>query len=205
MKFLAPVVIALLSITTIDTNAAVIWDESIDGNSASFPSLVLQAGTNEILGTSRWAGDELDPFQFTERDWFNLELRDGLSIQSITTQIINPILIADTTLEILYATAMWTLQDYSYDFKWSEDTRIGEASPYFSYDNLPLSGFNNFILNQAAGLSVPGPFDLSWEYKVTIQVVESASVPEPSSLGLLSIALFAFWFSSRRLKTKGIL
>lgn len=200
MKIFASLIIAFSSALVLNANAAVIWDESIDGNSAGMPSLTLQLGTNEILGTSRWIGDELDPFQFTERDWFGLTLQNGLSIQSITTKIINPVLVSSDSLESLWAQASWTLQDSSYNFKWYEYTRHGESSPYASFDEFPLTGFNNFLLNQAAGLSASNPFDLSWEYKVTIEVVES--VPEPSSLLLALVAFFAIFLSQRSRITK---
>ncbi len=202
MKFFALLIITLSSAFALSANATVIWDESIDGNSASMPSLTLQIGANEILGSSRWAGDEIDPFQFTERDWFGLTLQDGLSIKSITTEITNPVLISSQTLENLWATAMWTLQDWSYDFKWYGYTRIAETAPFANIGEFPLSGFNNFILNQAAGLSNTGSFDLSWEYRVTIEVVESIQVSEPSSLWLALIALVAILRAQRSRATK---
>jgi hypothetical protein len=202
VKFFASLLVTLSSTFALSANAAVIWDESIDGNSASMPSLTLQIGTNEIFGSSRWAGDEIDPFQFTERDWFGLTLQDGLSIKSITTEITNPVLLSSQTLDSLWATAMWTLQDWSYDFKWHGYTRIAETVPFANIGEFPLSGFNNFILNQAAGLSNTGPFDLSWEYRVTIEVVESVQVSEPSSLWLALIALIAIFHSQRSRATK---
>lgn len=197
MKIFASLIIAFSSAIACSANAVVIWDESIDGNSASMPTLTLQAGANEIVGSSRWIGDEADPFQFTEPDWFNLILQNGLSIQSITTEILNPVLVASETLESLWVTAFWSLQNSSYDFKWYEYTRMGEYTPYAVFNDLPLSGLNNFLLNQSSGLSISGPFDLSWEYHITIEVVEAISAPEPSSLWLMLIAAFAFYFSKR--------
>lgn len=199
MKILTSLAIAFLSAVALSSNATTIWDESIDGGADSMPWLNLQMGTNEILGSTRWAGDDLDPFIYTEQNWYALSLQEGYSIKSITTEILNPTLEYQDSLESLWATAFWTLQDFTYDFKWYEYTRIGEPSPFASFSNLPLNGFNNFLLNQSAGLSNSGPFDLSWDYRVTIEVVNS--VPEPSSLWLVLFAL-AVIFCAQRSTTK---
>lgn len=192
MKILTSLVIFCLSAVALSSNATIIWDESINGSSEGMPMLNLQMGANEILGSTRWIGDDIDPIIYTEANWYVLSLQEGYSIKSITAEIFNPVLDSQDSLESLWATVFWTLQDFTYDFKWYEYTRIGEPSPYASFSNLPLNGFNNFLLNQGAGLSISGPFDLSWDYRVTIEVVNS--VPEPSSLWLVLFALAViFW------------
>lgn len=194
MKFFVSLIITLTSAFALSANAAVIWDESINGNSANLPSLTLQIGTNEILGSSRWVGDEIDPFQFTERDWFGLMLQNGLSIKSITTKIINPVLLSSQTLESTWPHTFWSLQDWSYNFKWVEYTRMGDSVPYASNGEFPISGTNNLLLNQGAGISgIRSSFDLSWDYRVTIEVGKSTPVSEPSSLWLALISLAAIF------------
>ncbi|WP_331352139.1 PEP-CTERM sorting domain-containing protein [Cellvibrio sp. UBA7671] len=187
MKILTSLVIFCLSAVALSSNATIIWDESINGSSEGMPMLNLQMGANEILGSTRWIGDDIDPFIYTEANRYVLSLQEGYSIKSITAEIFNSVLDSQESLDSLWATTFWSLQDFTYDFKWYEYTRIGEPSPYASFSNLPLNGFNNFLLNQAAGLSISGPFDLSWDYRVTIEVVNS--VPEPSSLWLVLFAL----------------
>jgi hypothetical protein len=198
LKILTSLAMVFLSVVALSSNATVIWDESIDGSADGMPWLNLQMGTNQIFGSTRWAGDEIDPFIYTESNRYALSLQEGFSIKSITAEIFNPVLDSQDSLESLWATVFWTLQDFTYDFKWYEYTRIGEPSPFANFSNLPLNGFNNFLLNQAAGLSNSGPFDLSWDYRVTIEVVNS--VPEPSSLWLVLFALAVIFWAQRSTK-----
>lgn len=198
MKFLSSLIVVFSSLIAANTNAIIIWDESINGNASAMPTLVLQAGANEIVGTSRWIGDETDPSQFTEPDWFNLTLQNGFSIQAITAVIFNPVLIGETPQGALSPNAYWTLQDSTYAVKWLEYISIADGATYANVSELPVFGLNHFVLNQSSGLSVDGPFDLYWEYRVIIDVAESTHVPEPSSFWLLLFALFAFWISSKR-------
>ena len=198
MKFLSSLIVVFSSLIAASTNAIVIWDESINGNASTMPTLELQAGTNEIIGTSRWIGDVSDPTQFTEPDWFNLILQNGFSIQAITAEVFNPVLTFDTSQGALSPNAYWTLQDSTYAFRWLEYISIADGATYANVSELPVFGLNHFVLNQSSGLSVDGPFDLYWEYRVIIDVTESTHVPEPSSFWLLLFAMCIFLLSSKR-------
>ncbi len=180
--------------------STVLWDESADGSSAVFPWLVLQPGTNEILGTDSWVGTADDPFLEIERDWYYLELADNLTVTSVTIQKDNISVDVTEPYPDYFYLIDWTIQDAAFNFLWWEITQLGWGDTSYVFDELPIDGPQFLTLNQSASISPLGEWDISYDYRIFIDVAVDnvATVAEPGTLVLLSGALVMLGMTRRR-------
>ena len=168
------VCLVMLAVSVGQVQAAVIYDESISGDLASFPATVLgslAAGTNTILGTATGSPSlDLDGFQFSIPVGF----------------------------ELIDITVSATEQGGNF-FNLRFDLFAGSGYGGSNLENVLLSGIpsdtDSFSVTPlAAGIYTIGQNQLSsnhiMDYSVTLEVNDiGGAVPEPSSLALLGVGV----------------
>ena len=174
-----------LLLVAINANAVPIaYDESVSGDLAIFgpQNLALGSGANTVTGTITWSNnasvaDDFDSFDFT--------LSAGQTLTSI---------VIDIALQSV-GSGIWNNVGWALNASSFQGVAIPSSGLSLFGSALPL-GAGTYSFNQASasGLLATGDWRRA-AYTVTMNVV---SVPEPGTIGLLTLGLSVLAFTRRR-------
>jgi hypothetical protein len=169
------------------SQAAVIYDESINGDLATFSNttLTFSAGSNTLLGSAAFGPT-------TDFDGFLFNIGVGQVLNSVTYRVLNSSIDPNTTA-LTEGYSLYSGGHYQGASLFNVTLNILSQVPVSAIDNSPFLSPGVYAISPSF-LSRSGNGG-SWNYEVVFNVTE---VPEPGSLALAGLGLSGLLVARRR-------